>query len=205
MACVTHPEIVAGTERCERCGDELCPGCFVVLGDRAYCAGCKLEYVRDRRSGIVPGALELASLGSRFVGLWADGFITAMASYLVLIPLVVGLAALGASAETASGSPGIFPMLLTLMMYPVMFGVPVVYEGLMLARSGQTLGKMALSVKVVTPEGGEIGKGQAWGRAALKLLLGSCAGIDYVPAFFTRERTCLHDMLARTRVVKVRR
>jgi uncharacterized RDD family membrane protein YckC len=204
MACIGHPEISTGNEHCERCGAEVCPDCYVVLADRAYCAACKLEYVRDRRSGIVPGALDLASVGARFVGIWVDGFITAVASYAIVIPVAIGLAALGAASEAASGDPGVVPMLLTLITYPALLGVPVIYEGLMLARRGQTLGKMALGVKVVTPEGGEIGRGQAWGRAALKLVFGTCMGIDYLPAFFTRERTCLHDMIARTRVVKVR-
>jgi uncharacterized RDD family membrane protein YckC len=90
-------------------------------------------------------------------------------------------------------------------VYPIFLGVPIVYEGLMLQRRSQTLGKMALGLKVVTPEGRSIGRGQAWGRAALKILLGSCMGIDYIPALFTRERTCFHDMLARTRVVRLDR
>jgi uncharacterized RDD family membrane protein YckC len=73
----------------------------------------------------------------------------------------------------------------------------------MLQRRGQTLGKMALRIKVVTPDGGDISPGQAWGRAVLKLALGTCMGIDYLPALFTRERTCLHDMIVKTRVVRV--
>jgi hypothetical protein len=28
--------------------------------------------------------------------------------------------------------------------------------------------------------------------------------INYAPAFFTKERTCIHDMAAKTRVVLVR-
>jgi len=28
--------------------------------------------------------------------------------------------------------------------------------------------------------------------------------VDYIPAFFTQEKTTLHDMIAKTRVVRVR-
>jgi uncharacterized RDD family membrane protein YckC len=92
---------------------------------------------------------------------------------------------------------------MALLIYPLAFGVPLVYEALMLKRNGQTLGKMAVGVRVVTPEGGPIGRGQAWARSAVKVVLGSCLGIDYLPAFVTRERTCFHDMIARTRVIRL--
>jgi uncharacterized RDD family membrane protein YckC len=150
----------------------------------------------------MPGALDLASTGRRFAGLWIDSFITTMAAYALIIPLVLvfGMASAGAGQGSAGGAP----ILLMLVMYPILLGAPVVYEGLMLARRGQTLGKMAVGIKVVTPEGGDLSRGQAWGRAGLKLVLGSCLGIDYLPAFLTRERTCLHDLMVKTRVVRVR-
>jgi uncharacterized RDD family membrane protein YckC len=199
MACAHHPEIETGLERCERCAATLCPDCFVVLRDRPYCAACKLELVRDLRSGIVPGALALASTGRRLLGVWLDGFVTTLAAYALLIPLMIPLAALAAPGR----EPGPMQMALTVLMYPILLGVPLVYEALMLKRNGQTLGKMAAGVRVVTPEGQPIGPGQAWARSAIKVVLGSCLGIDYLPAFFTRERTCFHDMIARTRVIRL--
>ena len=50
----------------------------------------------------------------------------------------------------------------------------VLYEGLMLASGGQTVGKKAMKVKVVTAEGSDITTGQAWGRAASRQILASC-------------------------------
>ena len=203
MTCVHHPEVEAGVERCERCAGSFCPDCFVVLRDRPYCAACKIELLRDLRSGLVPGALSLSTVGRRLLGLWVDSFLTGAASYAILIPVMIPLIALSESGPAPGNEPGALPIAFMLLMYPVLFGVPVVYEGFMLQRRGQTLGKMMVGVKVVTPEGGRIGGGQAWGRAALKLVLGSCMGIDYLPALFTRERTCLHDLIARTRVVRL--
>lgn len=198
MACALHPEVETGLERCERCGQVFCGDCFVVLRDRPWCAACKLELVRDLRSGIVPGELELAPIGRRFLALWVDGFITGIGSYVFLIPLFVVGAMFGSASE---GNEWVFVMVMG-VTYALMLGLPVVYEGLMLKHRSQTLGKMALRVEVVTPDGGRISPRQAWGRAALKLVLGTCMGFDYVPAFFTRERTCLHDMIAGTRVVR---
>lgn len=199
MACPAHPTVGFPLERCARCDGEFCRDCVVFLRDRPYCMACKHEQVRDLLSGIMPGALDLASTGRRFAGLWIDSFITTMAAYALIIPLVLvfGMASAGGAESGA-------PVLMMLIMYPILLGAPVIYEGLMLARRGQTLGKMAVGIKVVTPEGGDLSRGQAWGRAALKLVLGSCMGIDYLPAFLTRERTCLHDLMVKTRVVRVR-
>jgi uncharacterized RDD family membrane protein YckC len=84
--------------------------------------------------------------------------------------------------------------------------VVVVYEALMLKARGQTLGKMAVGIRVVTPDGAPISAGQAWGRAVLRQVFFSYfALINYLPALFTKQRTCLHDMIVKTRVVRTRR
>lgn len=205
MPCPSHPAVEKGLDRCERCGGVFCPDCFVVLRDAPYCAPCKVEVVRDLQSGLEPGALPMGAIGRRFGALWLDGFLTGVASYALLIPLMilmVGVAGAG-GAGGADGEPSdAFAALLSLIMYPILLGVPFVYEGWMLQSKSQTLGKMALGLKVVTPAGGPITRGQAWARSGLKIVLASCVGLTYIPAFLTRERTTLHDMIAGTRVVR---
>jgi len=206
MPCPNHPAVETGLDRCERCGGTFCPDCFVVLRDAPWCARCKLELVRDLQSGLEPHALPIGTIGRRFGALWVDGFLTGVASYALLIPLMilmVGLAgaagSAGADGEPSDAVTGFF----TLLMYPILLGIPFVYEGWMLQARSQTLGKMALGLKVVTPDGGTITRGQAWARSGLKIVLASCAGLTYIPAFLTRERTTLHDLIAGTRVVRV--
>lgn len=206
MPCPNHLAVAVGLDHCERCRGVFCPDCFVVIMDAPYCASCKVELIRDLRSGLEPGALDLSSVGRRLAALWVDGFLTSMASYALLIPLMIALGAAGAAAAAGGSEPGdsdAVAGLLGLLVYPIALGIPLVYEGWMLALRGQTLGKMALGVKVVTPDGGQISTGQAWGRSALKVIFASCMGITYIPALMTRERTCLHDMMAGTRVVRV--
>jgi uncharacterized RDD family membrane protein YckC len=85
-------------------------------------------------------------------------------------------------------------------------GLILVYEGLMLSSRGQTLGKMATGIKVVTAEGRDISAGQAWGRAALRQVFFSYfALINYLPALFTKQKTAIHDLACKTRVVRTRR
>jgi uncharacterized RDD family membrane protein YckC len=106
--------------------------------------------------------------------------------------------------DVEAGAPSdTVPLIVNLIMYPILLGIPFVYEGWMLQAKSQTLGKMALGLRVVTPDGGVITTGQAWGRTAAKILLASCLGLTYIPALLTRERTTLHDLLAGTRVVRV--
>jgi uncharacterized RDD family membrane protein YckC len=209
MPCPNHPAVEAGLERCQRCRGVFCPDCFVVLRDAPYCVACKAELIRDLRSGVEPDILPLGSIGRRFGALWLDGFLTGMASYALVIPLMILAVGVGGTADSFAppegGSSTAVPLIVNLIMYPIFLGIPILYEGWMLQARSQTLGKVALGLRVVTPDGGAITAGQAWGRTVAKIVLASCAGLTYIPALMTRERTTLHDMLAGTRVVRVLR
>ncbi len=196
--CSNHPDVAQGVAFCVRCRRPFCPNCFVRLRGLAYCGSCKTEQVRDIQSGTVQGELELATTSRRFSALWIDSVlfgVVGFAGMLVVLPLI---ARPGTSGD-ASGAV----FLVALLGFVVLV---VVYEALMLSARGQTLGKMALGIKVVTPDGGPISPGQAWARAVLRQVFFSYAAlINYLPAFFTKQRTCIHDLIVKTRVVRARR
>jgi uncharacterized RDD family membrane protein YckC len=200
-SCTNHPAVNQGILRCTRCGRPFCPSCVIRLRGFVYCASCKGEQVRDIQSGSVAGELELASVGRRFGAMWIDSVVFACiagGSAALVIP------ALARASQTA-GPNAEPPAALMMVMIVAFVGLVVVYEGLMLQTRGQTLGKMALGIKVVTPEGKDIGAGQAWGRAVMRQVFFSYLSlIDILPALFTKQRTCLHDMIAKTRVIRVR-
>jgi uncharacterized RDD family membrane protein YckC len=205
--CANHPEVTTGLVSCRRCGRRFCSDCVVALRGAFFCADCKGEQVRDVQSGRPTSAqgfegLELASVGRRFGALWLDGFITTIGVYAIIIPFGFLVGVYGESAGDTSDRQAVLGMVFFAITLAVGIGLPLVYEALMLSRRGQTLGKMALGIKVVTPEGGDISIGQGWGRAALKVALG-CAAITYWSALFTAEKTTLHDLLAKTRVVRL--
>jgi uncharacterized RDD family membrane protein YckC len=196
MPCQNHPEVNDGLVRCTRCNRLFCGDCVIQLRGFYYCAGCKGEHVRDVQSGTAPGALDLATVGRR----WGGSIVDTLALYVVYIPATIGFAAV------SNGAPGhAQPGLLIILFYAVLLGIPVVYEGLMVSSRGQTLGKMAVGIKIVSPDGSAVSPGQAWGRAVVKMALGTCAGITFLPALFTKDRTTIHDMVAKTRVVRVQR
>lgn len=203
MPCLNHPTVEERLSRCSRCGQAFCRDCTVRLRGASYCAACKEEWVRDFQSGVVMGGLELAGVGYRFLAFFIDSIVMQAASCLVVFPAAMAMGLLaGAASKANENALGVVAQLLTL---PFSIGIPILYQGFMLKARGQTLGKMALSIKVVTPEGRPIAPRAAWLRAISQAVLASCClgAVDLLVGVFTWERTCLHDLFAKTRVVRV--
>jgi len=69
---------------------------------------------------------------------------------------------------------------------------------------GQTIGKMALGIRVVTEEGEPLDGAVAARRAVAGLASASVFGLGFLPALYGPERRAFHDRLTGTRVVEVR-
>lgn len=191
MACRNHPDAFEGLRLCYGCSHTFCDDCLVLIGDKPYCAQCKSEKLLDVRSGVQRDVLPYAGLMSRFIAMIIDMLLLYGPMYVLIF--------WWAFAEPER------------MQHPLagFIGIPFVfvyllYEGLMTQARSQTLGKMAVGVKIVRPDGSPMSAGQAWGRAAMRMVLGCLWIVDYIPAFFTPEKTALHDLVAATRVVRVR-
>jgi uncharacterized RDD family membrane protein YckC len=65
---------------------------------------------------------------------------------------------------------------------------------------GQTLGKMALQIRVVSMDGGPLSFGQSVGRYFATFLSALILGIGFVMAGVRSDKRALHDLLAGTRV-----
>jgi uncharacterized RDD family membrane protein YckC len=166
--------------------------------------------------------LPLAPILKRFLAVLIDGLILGIPMViLIMIPLVpVIMTAIQSGQEpdpamiqAAMGTTAIAFLLIAAVL-------PVLYEGLMLARNGQTLGKKWMNIRVVTPAGGKISGGQAWTRALVRVacvfilptMLSAMCGLFaclnpllvigyYVIGMVTKEKTAPHDMAAKTRVI----
>ncbi|MCU1246601.1 MAG: hypothetical protein JWN02_2511 [Acidobacteria bacterium] len=190
VSCTNHWETVEGLQNCVRCQRPFCRDCIVTIGGNAYCAQCKNEQMLDVVSGV--SGLPLASIGRRFGAQFIDGLIFSIPFWGLIFMMYGNIYRNG--GRNMPPSLKYFSYGLGLIFF--------LYEGLMLSTRGQTLGKMAVGLKVVRADGSPISQGQAWGRAAVRaLLLSFAAIINYLPAFFTKEKTCVHDMAAKTRVV----
>ena len=192
--CPNHPEVSTGLIRCARCNRNYCSDCVVELEGRPYDAVCKEEQLRDLRSGTT-SAVQLASAGRRFMGMFVDG--------LIFIPLsVVFILFFGASMTPDQGLVGGFLARL------IAFAIPwVLYEAIMLQQfGGQTLGKKAVGLKVVSSDGSGLVPGQAWKRAISRQLMSITYVLGLVDSLmvFSERRRTLHDRFANTIVVNSR-
>jgi uncharacterized RDD family membrane protein YckC len=182
MICRNHVDVSEGVRRCARCGSTFCPDCLVEISGRSYCATCKTEQLLDVRSG-VQVSLDIAPIGRRIWAYLADMLI------LYIITFAIGMAMGLAIKAGAPAALGCVNVLLSL-------AITITYDAALVASTGQTLGKRALRIKVVSETGANVTTGQAWGRSLAKMI-----PFAQLVALFTDERKGIHDMLAHTRVV----
>jgi len=176
----------------------------VEIGGQSYCAQCKEELVRDLKSGVSQGpelATRLARLGAQIID---DIVLTGFAAVIVGL-FVVGYFFRGSlHGHSDPDAPIVYASFM--LGYAVFFIGAFVYEWKMVAAIGQTLGKRALGIKVVSDDGSPLGS-HAWKRPLWRYLFTfmSCIGfIDPLMIFSERNRT-LHDRLAKTLVIRARR
>jgi uncharacterized RDD family membrane protein YckC len=202
MPCKNHPLVEEPLVRCARCGEAFCPNCIVEIGGSPYCAVCKGEILGDLRAGRPAAGPELASIGRRFGAIFLDGLILGLPLGAVVLGVFASLGLFSGISAGKAPDLGLF-WAMEGVLFLGAFVSWVLYEGLMLRRSGQTVGKKAMRIRVVSAEGSPLSPGQAFGRAAMRQVLGivPCLGlVNYLTAF-GEQRTCIHDMVARTRVI----
>lgn len=81
-------------------------------------------------------------------------------------------------------------------------GLNVAYLAVFTANGGQTLGKMAMGLRVEAIEG-SLSFGGAVVRVAVSIAGGLVMGAGFIPALWRHDRRAVHDHVAHTRVVKV--
>jgi uncharacterized RDD family membrane protein YckC len=93
---------------------------------------------------------------------------------------------------------------LTLPTIPLVAFLLVQNGGYLVAftASGQTLGKMAVGIRIVSTDSDTVGVGAAFRRTAMWLILAAPAGIGLLSVLFGSDHRGIHDRLARTRVVR---
>ena len=193
MNCTNHPETIEGLRHCSRCGRPFCVDCLIELRGLTLCGSCKHEQVLDIRSGAGVGPVgNLASIGRRWAALLVDRFLFVfIAVGLIVMAIVV--------TPDKPEDPRVVAMVVIVVGT---YAAYVTYDALMIRRSGQTLGKRLLKIRVVRADGQPVGTGQAWGRALTRgVAVHLLSLVNYGPSLFTRDKTCVHDLLAGTRVV----
>ncbi|MDB6055956.1 MAG: domain containing protein [Verrucomicrobiales bacterium] len=183
-----------GMVRCAECG-RLFPKAEVMdFNGKLICATCKPVFLQRLREGAAaPGSLEYAGFWRRLLAKIVDGLVM----YAVNFGITAVLGISSAMAPTRSTlALGAIAASLSIGLV-----VPLIYNTVMLARFGATLGKMACGLQVVTPEGGPISYGRALGRTMSEWISSLICSIGYIMAAFDDEKRALHDRIASTRVI----
>ena len=134
------------------------------------------------------------------IGSWPNRILARLIDYVLVQVIAVILVLPFASLGDRSGSTGAFWLACVLYFF---------YEGIMLSRDGQTLGKKAMKVRVAMLIDGNKPTGSAaWTRAAVFIVpaIVCCAALWWIidglfGVFDKPYRQCLHDKAAKTVVV----
>ena len=151
---------------------------------------------------------EVAGLGSRFIAILIDSLLQMAVMIGVVAAFVLGAALIGATGRRAFGGDGTLAVIVgialaVLLMFLITWGYFVVFE---LAWNGQTPGKRAAGIRVLTTRGEPIRLVHAFVRNLVRI-------VDYLPTSYmlgvaaillTRRAQRLGDLAAGTIVVKER-
>ncbi len=164
------------------------------------CAQCKPLYLQRLKEGVQPATqLVYAGFWVRFLAVVIDGVMWQVISY------AAGLA-IGTSASRrptmAAWPNGAFDSA-TCFLTVVLLTLQVGYEVFFIGKYGATLGKMAVKLRVVRPDGSRVSYPRALGRHFAKYLSAIILLVGYIMAAFDEEKRALHDRICDTRVIRV--
>ena len=161
----------------------------------------------DHANVVHGGEVVYAGLWRRFAASIIDSFVTAMLSYVLLIPLMlvmgVSMASLASSDVGSMGAMATFYVL----NYAISILVPAVYFGWMYSSGNMaSLGKMAVGIKVVRTDGERLSFWRGFLRyISLILFTVITCGLGMLIAglmvAFTQRKQGVHDMICDTLVV----
>jgi uncharacterized RDD family membrane protein YckC len=137
--------------------------------------------------------LDYASIGNRIIAAILDGII------LIFINFIVGMVLTITINQSSSTSDESLNSLNNLINILISYGY-IAY--LMSSESQATLGQMAMGIKVTDENGNRITFVAATIRYFMSLVSGIILAIGYLMALFNDKKQTLHDLVAKTVVLK---
>jgi uncharacterized RDD family membrane protein YckC/ribosomal protein L40E len=200
---------------CHKCGVKLpdiafqnkkiCAGCGAANEPTSqFCYKCGLQ-LPDKLGGGY--AIRYAGFWVRLLAIFIDGILLG-----VVISIVVGVIAaviLGSklnsdwlsSFETSGKFDSTF-WIIYLIYIVCVYAVQTIYYTVAIGKWGKTIGKAALKLKVVKPDGSRVSYWRAFGRSLAYQLNGFTMGLSFLIIAFTSKKRGLHDYIADTIVIK---
>jgi predicted Zn finger-like uncharacterized protein len=153
----------------------------------------------------IPQVQTAARHTAGYAGFWLRVVASLIDSLVVFVVQIVCGVLFGLSSTLVGGGGGGGPdrglfSLVWLFTTTIGLAYYVVFTG----ACGQTLGKMALRIKVIRTDGSDLGYGGAFLREIPgKFLSGLILGIGYLMVAFTQHKQGLHDKIAGSCVIKL--
>jgi Predicted membrane protein/domain len=192
------PEVVVQNKK-------ICTGCGAANSPASqYCYKCGLQ-LPDK-----PGnsyELRYGGFGERLLAFFINGILSGILIFVILVVIIstkydaatldeisANMRATGVVDSRAWSILGIF--FLTFLI------VTVLYSTISIGVWGRTIGKAALKLKVVKPDGSRVGIIRAFGRSLAYILNYFTLGLSFLIIAFTHKKRGLHDYIADTIVIK---
>lgn len=192
--------VATGVEEavCSECGGIFPVTDTITIGTTRVCARCKPVAVQKLREGInveTAGTMRYAGFWTRFAAAFLDGIILQALNIGLRLAVLGGAGAFASATNPAGMSIG----LIVVMVIPII--VAFLYETIMIAHFGATLGKMACKIQVVVEDGSKVSYMRSVGRYFAKVISFLPCLFGYIMAGFDSEKRALHDRICNTRVV----
>jgi uncharacterized RDD family membrane protein YckC len=157
--------------------------------------------------------IKYAGFWLRFAAYIIDQFLISIAGFIIVVPIIIGIIAFGINLKGINSPSDFFTQqgllmvggIIGLIMLAILFNIVMnwLYYALMeSSKFGGTLGKMAVSIKVVDMEGNRITFGRATGRYFARIVTNLTFLIGYIIAGFTEKKQALHDLIASCIVIQ---
>ena len=161
-------------------------------------------YFQRLREGVAqPGRFIYGNFWPRFGAKFIDGLILGVIGILVNVALgavMLGSANYFTGVQRVAGTSAAILFQVTTTLVGEVIGL--IYLVFFIRNYSATPGKMALGLKLVRPDGSQLGVGRIIGRRYAEFLSGIILLIGYIMAASDAERRALHDRICDTRVIK---
>ncbi len=135
--------------------------------------------------------VHVIGFGRRFVAMALDGIIVIFVSFI--LAFLIGM------VDVFFGG-GVLPWNLIIVLMMLLFSL-FYFSGKWVQTSGQTLGKLLLSIKVVSTDGSPLTSGKMLLRYFGYIISGLAASLGFVWVGIDKKRRGWHDMIAKTYVI----
>lgn len=157
--------------------------------------------------------VKYAGFWLRFAAYIIDQCVIGFAGFVLAVPIIIGIVAFGVNLSFMKNRDeffnegglmmvgGIIGLIILIALFSLVMSW--LYYALMeSSKYGGTLGKMAVSIKVVDLNGNRVSFGRASGRYFSRIITNMTMLIGYIIAGFTDKKQALHDMIASCLVIR---